>query len=90
MDILQVFLLVSLVLLTTLMVFLGVQVYFILQEFRITLRILQKTLQNTAEISDMVKNPVSALTKVQGWGNVLNGLREGIKLYKTFRKRDEQ
>jgi hypothetical protein len=89
MDILQVFLLVSLILLTTLMVFLGVQVYFILQEFRLTLKILQRTLQNTAEISDMVKNPVSALTKVQGWGNVLNGLREGIKLYKTFRKRDE-
>ena len=75
MDILQVFLLVSLILLTALLVFLGVQVYFILQEFRITLKILQRTLQNTADISDMMKNPIGNLTRIQGWSSVLNGLR---------------
>lgn len=83
------FLLVSLVLLTTLLVFLGVQVYFILQELRVTLRIMQRTLQNAAEISDLVKNPVANLTRVQGWSSILTGLREGIKLYKSFRRRDE-
>ena len=89
MDILQIFLLVSLILLTTLLVFLGVQVYFILQEFRVTLKIFQRTLTNTADITDMIKNPVSNLTKVQGWSSVFAGLKEGIRLYKSFRRRDE-
>jgi len=89
MDILQVFLLVSLILLTGLLVFLGVQVYFVLQELRITLKLMQKTLTNTAEISEMMKNPVQNLTRIQGWQSVLGGLREGVRLYKTFRRRDE-
>jgi cell division protein FtsB len=90
MDILQIFLVISLVLLTTLIIFLGVQLYHVLQEVRATLQSLQKTLDNAAEISDMVKNPVMGLTKINGWNSVLSGLREGIKLYKSFRHRDEQ
>jgi hypothetical protein len=89
MDILQVFLIVSLVLLTTLIVFLGIQVYFVLQEIRLTLRTLQRTLANAAELSDMMKNPVFALTQIKGWGSILGGLREGIKLYKSMRRREE-
>jgi len=89
MDILQLFLLISLIILTFLLVFLGIQVFFVLQDFRITLKIFQRTLQNAAEISDMVKHPVSALTHIRGWGSVLNGLREGIKLYRSYRKNDE-
>ena len=89
MDILQLFLLVSLILLTTLLVFLGIQVYYILQELRITLKIMQKTLQNAADISDLVKNPVSSLTKIQGWNSVFQGLREAIRIYKSFRRKDE-
>ena len=89
MDILQVILVISLVLLTTLLVFLGIQVYYILQEVRKTLQILQKTLDNTAEITEMAKNPIFALTQIKGWGSVVGGLREGIKLYKSFRRREE-
>lgn len=88
MDILQVFLLVSLVLLTTLLIFLGVQVYYILQELRVTLKIFQRTLTNAADITDMVKNPIGNLTKIQGWSSVLSGLKEGIRLYKSYRNRD--
>lgn len=89
MDILQVFLLVSLVLLTTLLIFLGVQVYFILQELRITLKIAQRILANGVEISEMFKNPIANLTRIQGWQSILGGLREGIRLYKAFRRKDE-
>ncbi len=89
MDILQVILVISLVLLTTLLVFLGIQVYYILQEVRKTLQLLQKTLDNAAEISEMAKNPIFALTQIKGWGSVVGGLREGIRLYKSFRKREE-
>lgn len=89
MDIIQLFLVVSLILLTALLVFLGIQVYFVLQEVRVTLRILQKTLHNAEEISDLVKNPVASLTKIQSWGTVVSGLREGIKMYKSFKSRPE-
>jgi hypothetical protein len=89
MDILQVFLLISLVLLTGLLVFLGIQVYYVLQEVRMTLKVLQRTLDNAAEISEMAKNPIFALTQIKGWGSILGGLREGIKLYKTMRNRSE-
>jgi hypothetical protein len=89
MDILQVFLIVSLVLLTTLLVFLGIQVYFILQELRIMMKTLRRTLDNAAEVTDMVKNPIYALTQIRGWSSILGGLREGIKLYKSMRRRDE-
>ncbi|MDQ3238986.1 MAG: hypothetical protein M3P33_00540 [bacterium] len=89
MDILQVFLIVSLVLLTTLLIFLGIQVYYVLQEIRLTLKTLNRSLDNVAEVSDMVKNPIYALTQVKGWGSVVGGLREGIKLYKTMRRKDE-
>jgi hypothetical protein len=88
MDILQVILVISLVLLTTLLVFLGIQVYYILQEVKKTLQILQKTLDNTAEITEMAKNPIYALTQIKGWGNVVGGLREGIRLYKSFRHKE--
>ncbi|MDQ3098535.1 MAG: hypothetical protein M3Q44_02205 [bacterium] len=89
MDILQVILVISLVLLTTLLVFLGIQVYYILQEVKKTLQILQKTLDNTAEITEMAKNPIFALTQIKGWGSVVGGLREGIRLYKSFRQKQE-
>jgi len=89
MDILQIFLVISLVLLTTLLVFLGIQLYHVLKEVQLMLRSLQRTLDNVAELSDLVKNPVSSLTQIKGWSSVLSGLREGVKLYKTFRRKDE-
>lgn len=54
-----------------------------------TLRTLQKTLDNTAEITEMAKNPIFALTQIKGWSSVIGGLREGIKLYKTMRGRSD-
>ncbi len=89
MDVLQIILITSLVLLTALLLFLGVQVYYILQELRVTLKLFQRTLANAADITDMVKSPVSSLTKIQGWGSIVNGLREGVRLYKSFRRKDE-
>lgn len=85
MDLLQIFLIVSLALLTALFIFLGIHVYYVLVELRSALRILQKTLDNATEITEMVKNPVSSLTKISGWTSVLTGVREGLRFYKSVR-----
>jgi uncharacterized protein YoxC len=85
MDLLQIFLVVSLALLTSLFIFLGIHVYYVLVELRHALKILQKTLDNTTEITEMVKSPVSSLTKITGWTSVLSGLREGLKFYKSIK-----
>lgn len=85
MDLLQVILIVSLALLTALFIFLGIHVYYVLVELRSALRILQKTLDNATEITEMVKSPVSSLTKISGWTSVLSGLREGLRFYKSVR-----
>lgn len=85
MDLLQIFLVVSLALLTALFIFLGIHVYYVLVELRQALKILQKTLDNTTEITEMVKSPVSSLTKITGWTSVLAGLREGLKFYKSMK-----
>ena len=90
MDLLQVFLVVSLGLLTALFIFLGIHVYYVLVELRHALKILQKTLDNTTEITEMVKSPVSSLTKISGWNSVLAGLREGLKFYKTIRGKNSR
>lgn len=87
MDLLQIFLVVSLALLTSLFIFLGIHVYYVLVELRQALKILQKTLDNATEITEMVKSPVSSLTKITGWTSVLAGLREGMKFYKSMRSK---
>jgi hypothetical protein len=87
MDIIQIFLMVSLGLLTALLIFLGVHVYYVLVELQSALRILQKTLNNASEITEMVKSPVSSLTKISGWAGMFASMREGMKFYKSIRNK---
>lgn len=64
MDIAQITLFVVIVILAILLLILGVQVFFILREFRKTVTKANKVLENTENITESVSAPISSLSKI--------------------------
>lgn len=77
-DSTQILLALVILTLTVMLSVIGVQVYFILKEFRNTLQKVNKVLDDTGEISESVSRPVSMLS------GMLMGLRGGSNLFKMF------
>lgn len=85
-DTVQAILLVVIVLLTFLLCILGIQVFFILREFRSTISRANKVLENTEAITGSVSEPMSFLSAI------LLGTRTFSKIMKVSKKehrRDE-
>ena len=61
-DTVQVVLLIVIILLTALLIAVGVQVFFILKEFRKTVKKANRILENTEAITTSVSEPMSFLT----------------------------
>lgn len=86
MDIAQVALFIVIIVLAVLLVSLGIQVFFILREFRKTVSKANKVLDNTNVITESVSSPLSSLS----------GLAMGIKtlapilgIFKKFISKDK-
>lgn len=73
-DITQLLLTLVILIVTALLVILGIQVYYILREFRTTLQKANKVLDDTGVISESVSKPVSFLS------TMLLGVKGGSKL----------
>lgn len=73
-DITQLLLTLVILVVTALLVILGVQVYYILREFRVTLQKANKVLDDTGVISESVSKPVSFLS------TMLLGIKSGSRL----------
>lgn len=69
----QILLFLVIITLTILLVVLGIQVFFILKDLRVTISKANKVLDNTEEITSSVSAPVSSFS------SILMGLRTGAK-----------
>ena len=87
-DTLQTVILLVLVILTILLVIIGVQVFFILRDFRKTVTKANKVLDNANTITENVSAPINALTSLTG------SLKSGsimtvLKLVRGFVAKDD-
>jgi hypothetical protein len=80
MDIAQITLFVVIVVLTVLLLVLGIQVFFILREFRKTVFKANKVLDNTNNITESVSAPLSSLS------SIASGIKTGASFLNIFRK----
>lgn len=94
-DTAQAVLLLVVVVLTSLLVVLGIQVFFILREIRRTISKANEVLDNTASITQAVTGPISALSTITAGlktgsiiGSILNRKKRIID--KVFGDEDEE
>lgn len=80
MDSAQIILVVVIILLTVLLFALGVQVFFILREFRKTVSKANKVLDNTNVITQSVSAPISSLSSIAA------GIKTGVSFINIFKK----
>ena len=66
------------IILTTLLVILGIQVYFILRALRITINKANKVLEDAGSITESVSKPISSLS------TLAMGLKTGASIAKLF------
>jgi hypothetical protein len=80
MDIAQIALFTVIVVLAILLLVLGIQVFFILREFRKTVFKANKVLDNTNIITESVSAPISSLS------GITSGIKTGLSFLGLFKK----
>ena len=80
MDSAQIILIIVIILLTVLLAVLGIQVFFILKEFRKTVSKANKVLDNTNVITQSVSAPISSLS------SIATGIKTGASFINLFKK----
>lgn len=80
MDIAQIALFIVIIILTILLLALGIQVFFILREFRKTVFKANKVLDNTNVITESVSAPISSLSGIAA------GIKTAAPLISLFKK----
>ena len=80
MDSAQIILIVVIILLSVLLLALGIQVFFILKEFRKTVLKANKVLDNTSVITQSVSTPISSLS------SIATGIKTGATFINLFKK----
>lgn len=84
MDSTQLLLLIVIIVLTVFLVVIGVQVFFILKELRITLGKVNKVLTDAGEITEKVKEPATLLT------GLTHGIRTTLHLIDSFKRKPKK
>jgi sensor domain CHASE-containing protein len=79
-DVTQLLLAFVILVLTGMLTVIGIQVYFILREFRNTLQKTNKVLDDTGVISQSISRPVSMIS------SIMMGLRGGTAIVKALTK----
>lgn len=82
-DIIQIILLSVIVLLALILIILGIQVFFILKDFRVTIRKTNKVLDNIDSISESVSRPVSSFSDFFGGTSTITTI---LKIIQAIRK----
>lgn len=84
MDVTQAILLSVIVVLAIFLVFLGIQVFFVLKDFRLTLRRVNRLFDNLDELSLEIKKPISSL------GNIFTALTAGAGIAHLFKRLEDK
>lgn len=79
----QILLILVISVLSTLLVLCGIQTYYILKEFRETVKKVNKVLDDAGTVSSSVAKPVAGLS------GFLTGLKSGANIVKFFTKKSE-
>ncbi len=87
MDIAQVALFIVIIILAVLLIGLGIQVFFILREFRKTVLKANKVLDNTNVITESVSSPLSSLS---GIAAVIKTIAPIFGIFKKIISKDEE
>ncbi len=82
MDPVQLTIIAISIVITVLIVFLGVQVWYILKEIRSSLQKVNKMLDDAGKVSGTVTQGVSSMA------GMLEGIRTGLSLFSSFRRKD--
>ena len=83
MDPIQLLIIVVTLILTILLVVLGIQMWFILKEIRISIQKMNKMLDAMQKVTGTVGEGVSNL------GGVMSGLKAGLSIFSSLRKKGE-
>ncbi|OGG24231.1 hypothetical protein A3A79_03525 [Candidatus Gottesmanbacteria bacterium RIFCSPLOWO2_01_FULL_43_11b] len=83
MDPIQLLIIVVTLILTILLVVLGIQMWFILKEIRISIQKMNKMLDDMQKVTGTVGEGVSNL------GGVMSGLKAGLSIFSSLRKKGE-
>ena len=83
MDPIQLLIIVVTLILTILLVVLGIQMWFILKEIRISIQTMNKMLDDMQKVTGTVGEGVSNL------GGVMSGLKAGLSIFSSLRKKGE-
>jgi len=83
-DVTQMLLALVILTMTVMLTVIGVQVYFILHEFRNTITKVNKVLDDTGEISESVSRPMGMLSAT------LMGVKSGSNLMRILTKSDKK
>lgn len=83
MDAVQITIVAISFILTCLFVALGVQVWYILKEFRFSIQKMNKMLDDGGKVTGAVSEGVS------GVGGLLGGIKAGLSLFSVFRKKED-
>lgn len=81
MDATQILLLVVVVVLSLILLILGIQIFFILREFKRTISKVNKVLDDTGTITESVSAPIASIS------NVLTSVKLGSVLLKILQKK---
>lgn len=82
-DVIQIILLSVIVLLALILIILGIQVFFILKDFRQTVKKINKVLDNIDSISESVSRPVSSFSDFFGGTSTITTV---LKIIQALRK----
>lgn len=88
-DTVQAVLLLVIILLTILLVVLGVQVFFILRDFRRTLDKANRVLDNTEEITESVSQPINFISSVLSGSQTISAISTISKLFMKKEKKQK-
>ena len=83
MDPIQLLIIVVTLILTILLVVLGIQMWFILKEIRISIQKMNKMLDDMQKVTGTVGEGISNL------GGVMSGLKAGLSIFSSLRKKGE-
>lgn len=83
-DVTQILLIIVVTVLTTLLTVVGIQVIYILKEFRKTVEKTNKVLDDAGVISESVAKPVESMS------GLIMGIRRGLEIFDLFKRKKEK
>lgn len=84
MDIVQLVIIAISLVLTLLVVFIGIQIWFILKEMRISLQKMNKMLDDFSKVTGTIGETAS------GFSGIISGLKAGLSIFSGLKRKAEE